>query len=40
MQFVKVKDEDRPGDVAINLDLARQAHFGVTQNRNSRPSAT
>jgi hypothetical protein len=28
MRFVKVKDEDRPGDAAINLDLVRQAHFG------------
>ena len=28
MKFVKVKDEERPGDVAINLDLVREAHFG------------
>lgn len=28
MQFVKVKDEERTGDVAINLDLIREAHFG------------
>jgi hypothetical protein len=28
MQFVKVKDEERTGDVAINLDLVREAHFG------------
>ena len=28
MRFVKVKDEDRPGEAAINLDLVRQAHFG------------
>ena len=28
MRFIKVKDEDRPGDAAINLDLVRQAHFG------------
>jgi len=29
MRFVKVKDEDHPGDAAINLDLVRQAHFGA-----------
>ena len=28
MRFIKVKDEDRPGEAAINLDLVRQAHFG------------
>ncbi|HJS66918.1 MAG TPA: hypothetical protein VLL94_03200 [Nitrospiraceae bacterium] len=28
MRFVKVKDEERTGDVAINLDLVREAHFG------------
>ena len=28
MKFVKVKDEERAGDVAINLDLVREAHFG------------
>ena len=28
MRFVKVNDEDRPGEAAINLDLVRQAHFG------------
>ena len=28
MRFVKVKDEERTGDVAINLDLIREAHFG------------
>ena len=28
MRFVKVKDEERPGEVAINLDLVREAHFG------------
>lgn len=28
MRFVKVKDEERAGDVAINLDLVREAHFG------------
>ena len=28
MRFVKVKDEERTGDVAINLDLIRAAHFG------------
>ena len=29
MKFVKVQDEDRPGEVAINLDLVREAHFGA-----------
>jgi len=29
MRFVKVTDEDRPGEAAINLDLVRQAHFGT-----------
>ena len=28
MRFVKVKDEERTGDVAINLALVREAHFG------------
>jgi hypothetical protein len=28
MRFVKVKDEERAGEVAINLDLVREAHFG------------
>jgi hypothetical protein len=28
MRFVKVKDEERPGEAAINLDLVREAHFG------------
>lgn len=28
MRFVKVQDEERSGDVAINLDLVREAHFG------------
>ena len=28
MRFVKVKDEERTGEVAINLDLVRDAHFG------------
>ena len=28
MKFVKVQDEERPGEVAINLDLVREAHFG------------
>lgn len=28
MRFVKVKDEERRGDVAINLDLVREAHYG------------
>jgi hypothetical protein len=27
MRFVKVKDEERTGDVAINLDLVREAHL-------------
>ena len=25
---VKVKDEERPGEAAINLDLVREAHYG------------
>ena len=29
MRFVKVKDEERTGEVAINLDLVREAHFGA-----------
>ena len=29
MRFVKVKDEERSGEVAINLDLVREAHFGA-----------
>lgn len=28
MRFVKVQDEERSGQVAINLDLVREAHFG------------
>ena len=28
MRFVKVKDEERTGEVAINLDLVRDAHVG------------
>ena len=28
MKFVKVQDEERRGEVAINLDLVREAHFG------------
>lgn len=28
MKFVKVQDEERPGEVAINLDLVREAHYG------------
>ena len=28
MRFVKVQDEERSGQVAINLDLIREAHFG------------
>ena len=28
MWFVKVKDEERQGEAAINLDLVREAHFG------------
>lgn len=28
MKFVKLQDEERPGEVAINLDLVREAHFG------------
>ncbi|HSB44850.1 MAG TPA: hypothetical protein VLD60_07555 [Nitrospira sp.] len=28
MRFVKVKDEERPGEAAINLDLVREAHYG------------
>lgn len=29
MKFVKVQDEERPGEVAINLDLVREVHFGA-----------
>lgn len=28
MRFVKVQDEERAGEVAINLDLVREAHYG------------
>jgi len=28
MRFVKVQDEERAGEVAINLDLVREAHLG------------
>ena len=28
MRFLKVQDEERSGEVAINLDLVREAHFG------------
>lgn len=28
MRFIKVMDEERSGEVAINLDLVREAHFG------------
>jgi hypothetical protein len=28
MRFVKVCDEERAGEVAINLDLVREAHYG------------
>ena len=28
MRFVKVQDEERSGQVAINLDLVRETHFG------------
>lgn len=28
MRSVKVKDEERQGEAAINLDLVREAHFG------------
>ena len=28
MRFVTVNDEERTGEVAINLDLVREAHFG------------
>ncbi|HNO33515.1 MAG TPA: hypothetical protein PKK30_04360 [Nitrospira sp.] len=28
MRFVKVNDEERAGEVAINLDLVREAHYG------------
>jgi hypothetical protein len=28
MRFIKVQDEERKGEVAINLDLVREAHFG------------
>jgi hypothetical protein len=27
MRFIKVKDEERPGEAAINLDLVREAHY-------------
>ena len=27
MRFIKVKDEERAGEAAINLDLVREAHF-------------
>jgi len=26
VRFIKVKDEERTGEVAINLDLVREAH--------------
>jgi len=29
MRFVKVKNEERPGEMAINLDLVQEAHFGA-----------
>ena len=28
MRFVKVKDEERSGEAAINLDLVLEAHYG------------
>jgi hypothetical protein len=28
MRLIKVKDEERTGEAAINLDLVREAHFG------------
>jgi hypothetical protein len=28
MRFIKVKDEERTGEAAINLDLVREAHYG------------
>ena len=28
MRLVKVNDEERAGEVAINLDLVREAHYG------------
>ena len=28
MRFVKVNDEERAGEVAINLDLVREAYYG------------
>jgi hypothetical protein len=28
MRFVKVLDKERAGEVAINLDLVREAHLG------------
>ena len=28
MRFIKVKNEERAGEVAINLDLVREAHYG------------
>ena len=29
MRFVKVQDEERAGEAAINLDLVREAHYGA-----------
>jgi len=29
MRFIKVQDEERKGEVAINLDLVREAHYGA-----------
>ncbi|MGQ0666765.1 MAG: hypothetical protein ACT4O4_07010 [Nitrospiraceae bacterium] len=28
MRFIKVQDEERKGEAAINLDLVREAHYG------------
>jgi hypothetical protein len=28
MQFIKVQNEERKGEAAINLDLVREAHYG------------
>jgi hypothetical protein len=28
MRFIKVQNEERKGEAAINLDLVREAHFG------------
>jgi hypothetical protein len=28
MRFIKVKDEERTGEAAINLVLVREAHYG------------